>query len=342
MSDYVSTATTSDVASRLREAQDVVLTTHAKPDGDALGSVLAIGRALRSLDRRSAIYLHGPTPPNLMALIGADDVVHVDAAPPEREPDLIVVTDTGARSQLEPFSEWIEARRERAIILDHHVNGDDLATMRIVDPESASATELITRVIDEMGVEVTGGPFGIAEALLLGLATDTGWFKFDNADAAAFRVAARLLEAGADKSRLYAIVEENDRPERLAMTARAIASTRYVADGRAAVMSLERSDFQDAGGVVEDLTGIVNEPLRVGSVQVSVLLSEPEPGVTKASFRSKPAITNGGVVRKSVDVNAIARRFDGGGHVHAAGARLPKPLDEAREDIILALEAAFD
>ena len=323
-----------EIAAAIRAAKNVVLTTHAKPDGDAIGSVLAMARMLTTLYIDHAIYLMGPLPANLAAMLGMQDVNLVeDTGEPDFEPDLIIITDTGARSQLDPLTLWLEDRRERIIILDHHMNGDFGECRKNINPKCASVTQLLIALFDELGIEITGGNFSIAEALFLGMATDTGWFKFNNADEKTFRAAARLIEAGADKSRIFALIEENDRPERLAMIARTLDSIEYVNDGAAAIMTVTQQDFKETGGEPEDMVGIVNEPMRIGCVRMSVLLTEIDATLTKLSFRSKPAIETTSGIIPAIDVNQLAGHFGGGGHIHAAGAKSPNDLDTTKHQL---------
>ena len=339
MSEYVSNTTLDVVAERLRRARRVVITTHQKPDGDALGSGLALARAIGSLGIDASIWLIGPLSDNLRGLIDQDAIHFVDEESlPPNDADVIVVVDTGAWVQVEPLHNWLRERTDRIIGLDHHRNGDaDMSAQRIVDPECAATTQLIVRLLDAMQVPLDSA--AMADPLLAGLATDTGWFRFDSADAGVFRVVARLLEAGADKSRLFQLIEENDRPERLAMTSLALRSLELVADGHAAMMLLRPEDFQETGAVVEELNGIVNLPMTVGEVRACALLTSSGPAQTKISLRSKPAIDTPDRKYPAVDVNELARLFGGGGHRHAAGARLDCSIDEAVTEVRQVMES---
>ena len=211
------------------------------------------------------------------------------------------------------------------------------APQRIVDPRCASTTQVLAGLLDELDVELTGGEGGIAEPLFVGLATDTGWFRFDNADAEAFAFATRLLRCGVDKSGLYQLIEETQRQQRLLLTARALQSVEFVDDESVAVMSLTQQDFEETGGSTQDITGLINEPMVVRQVRVSILLTQMEAGSTKVSFRSKPPAP-GQRPDEFTDVNRLAGKFGGGGHVHAAGCRMDMDLPEARRAIIDAIE----
>ena len=334
--EYVSNATPAEIAERLLAAGSVVIVTHHKPDGDALGTSLGLHRALRLKGVESRIVLSGPIDPNLLKTTGPEDRVErleqLESADALGEPDVVAVVDTGAWTQLETLADWLRARTDRIVGIDHHARGGSVAGRRIVDTSCASATQALVPVLDAMGVELRDGD--LADPLFLGLATDTGWFRFSSAGPEVYRLAARLMEAGADKDAIYARVEQNASPSRLAMQARALSSMRFVDHGAVVVMKLGLEDFAETGANLEELAGIVNTPLEIGSVSASVLLTEAESGRTKMSFRSKPADEAGAFM----DVNELAARFGGGGHVHAAGARLDLDLEAAFEALVAELE----
>lgn len=340
---YESNATIERLAERVRAARRILVTTHAKPDGDALGSVLAVVRAAATLGIAAEGWLVGPFEPSLLSLAAPTAPVLVDPKRPtlpSEAYDLVVIVDTGAWSQLETLAPWLRERVDAAIGIDHHARGDRVASERVVDVRSGSATVIVARLIEALGV-----PFGaagdakghgsVAEALFLGLATDTGWFRFQNARPAEFELASRLLAAGVDKDRLIEITENGHRPQRLAIEARALSKVRFLAEGRVALTALSQADFAETGAVLEETSGVVNMPMSVGTVRAAALLLESEPGLVKVSFRSKPAADG----HRFYDVNELAARFGGGGHVHAAGARIRGTLAEAERAIAAAFGA---
>ena len=339
MSQYRTNISVDAIVDRLTSASSILISTHAKPDGDAMGSMLALARGLRQKGLASSIHVTGPIEPNLLMLAADVDLNVMPGQMPADTIDLSVILDTGAWGQLPDLGAWLRGREDQVIVIDHHSRGDvEIASSRLVDSTAASTTQVLLPVLEAMGCNIhEGGADGsgsIAEALFVGLATDTGWFRFSNADAEAFRIASTLLEGGLDKSRLYRMIEENHRPARLALTARAIESIEFLQNGAIALMRLRPDDFEDTGGSLEDLNGVVNEPMAIGTVEMSILLTQVEQGLTKASFRSKPP--RGGSA--AMDVNVFAGRFGGGGHVHAAGARFQCDIDEAAGAITRSLE----
>jgi phosphoesterase RecJ-like protein len=337
MTDYATNAEWSDIADRVRSASRIALVTHAKPDGDAVGSLLAFKRAQPADDPTvTDIFLMGPIEGPLHLIINDTPYFQVETHPPGDDYDLIIIADTGTYRQLEPLVDWLKRHRERVICIDHHANGDDgVAPLRIVDPSAPAAALLMVRLIDELGWTITGGHHSVAEAAYTGLATDTGWFRYENAQAPAFALAARLLEIGVDKSRLYQLIEETYPPERLALEVRALSSLRYAADGSVAIQTLTAKDLEETGCGVELLTGVVNLPMITRQVRVSVLLTETSPGETKMSFRAKPSLDDA----PFTDVNALAQQFGGGGHIHASGARVDCSIAEVVQRLVDIVES---
>ncbi len=344
-SDYASTTSAAALAQVIRKATRVLLLTHSKPDGDAVGSVVALRRALEQCGVRADILLMGPIDQALLAVLEGEPVRRLEReGPPPEEPDLIMLVDTGSWSQVEALRAWLVPRMARIVGVDHHRRGDAIAALRLVDWSCASTTQALMPLLKALEVRISAE---LATPLFMGLATDTGWFRFSSADAAVLRLASELLGAGAAKDWLFATLEQNARPSRLSLTARALASIEFVdpvGGGRIAVMTLSRDDFAETGGGSEDTGGVVNEPLVIREVRASILLSQHEAGVTRVSFRSKPDLIapDGRMLEPGLDVNELAARFGGGGHVQAAGARIAAELDEARKTVMAEIRGKRD
>lgn len=336
MDEYVSNSTLDAIADELREAQHIVVTTHAKPDGDALGSVLAMGAALEKAGKTVERWIMPPIVGSLQRLaVGVELHTHETDDDPlptasGSEPDRIVVMDTGAWAQLSPMRSWLEPRRERVLLIDHHLRGDDIARLRYIDPSAAAACELVADCIAKLGVAIDTP---IANAIYAGLATDTGWFRFSNTTANTLRIAADMLDAGVDHAAIYAQLEQGERPQKMALLTRALENMVMVADHRAAIMTLRAADFADTGARPEETERLVDIPQMVHDVQVVVLLTEDAAtGGARMSFRSKPG-------PNAINVSTLAHTFGGGGHARAAGAKcLDEPLDDVRKRVIDAVE----
>ncbi|MCH2144249.1 MAG: DHH family phosphoesterase [Phycisphaerales bacterium] len=341
--EYTSNTTMEHLAGRLKSARKVLVTSHEKPDGDAIGSCAAVARALRELGIENEVWVQGAISDSLLEFVPDLPIREAPPDQPSDDHDLVVIVDTGAWSQLQPLESFLRDRRDSIIGFDHHARGDDVASERLIRVEAASCTELLVSLVDALGVSLEAGGddsgrCSIAEALLLGLATDTGWFRFESCGADSLRVAARLVEAGADKSRIFRIIEENDRPARILMSGRAQQSAEFICGDRAVLMQLAPADFEETTARPEELSGLVNAPMSVRSVEVSVLITAVDADGVKVSFRSKPPLDPGSPF---IDVNQLAAVFGGGGHVHAAGARIQLPLAAAKDAVRDALVAAL-
>jgi len=359
VNDYRSNLDLPAAAALIRDASGpVVILTHAKPDGDAFGSVVALTGALQLLGRRTHAVLVPPILPGLQMLEG-QSLYHVfedGAALPEAA--LYVIVDTGAWSQVGPLRPFIEPHLGRTLILDHHLAGDIPAAHRFIDPTAAAACEIISDLIDQL---LPGGrliPEGkgsdaadpeldhtlldvIHQSLFVGIASDTGWFRFSNATPRTHRLAARLIERGVSHTDLYARIEQSERPEKLKLLIRAVASLKLLADGRAATMMLRKKDFLETGALEEETERLIDIPQQVGSIQAIVLIVEhedpeqPDKPITRLSLRSKPA-------PGAVNVSELAAQFGGGGHARAAGAKIDASVDEVAPKVEQALLDALD
>jgi bifunctional oligoribonuclease and PAP phosphatase NrnA len=240
--------------------------------------------------------------------------------------DALVVVDTGTWSQLPGLEERVKAYAKPKIVVDHHLTQQDWADVKLVDTAAAAAGEIVMRVLERWGVNIDRG---IADALYLAIVTDTGWFQFSNTSPQTLRTGARLMEAGVDTDRMYQILYQSERAERVALQTRAQQSLELLLGGRLAVMRIRKRDFDETNANVPDTENLINVPLQIGTVEVSVLLTEPreERGPVRVSLRSKG----------QVDVAQFAEQFGGGGHARASGLKLDVPFDEAHDRVVGAM-----
>lgn len=318
----------------LAGSKRVVLTTHARPDGDALGTTAALVGALTKNFIEAEVLLLTPIPDKYRFiyeeagvkwhLIGAEGV---DPGALLASADALLVCDTGTWSQLEGLREAIEGYEGPKLVLDHHVTQEDWADLKYIDTTAGAAAELAMLVVEQWQVPIDQK---MAQAFFVALATDTGWFGFSNTTPRTLRMAAACLEAGADVDRIYQRLTQNERPHRMRLQARAHGSLELLADDRLAVMTLSKKDFSETGTQLPATEELVNWPMAIATVEVSVLLAEdpdsPSPRC-KASFRSKGHL----------DVAAVAATFGGGGHLRAAGARVDLPLEQAKSRLVQAV-----
>ncbi|MGH7241820.1 MAG: DHH family phosphoesterase [Phycisphaerales bacterium] len=343
------------IAEWLRTKNKIVVATHVKPDGDAVGSSIGLVRALNlaqksaggiSLPSRARAWYFGPRPSWIKRVVGETPSVSIEnASEIEHEvADAIVIVDTGSWVQLEMIKPWLKQNNADVAVVDHHAQGDpDIAPRRFVDVSSAAAAqpvaELCRLILQKKSLAEL--PKEVAEPLYLGISTDTGWYKHSNVTPKVLHAAADLLATGVDHAALYVNIEQRERLPRLKLVGRALDSLKLYDDNRVAVMTLTKKDYTETGAQSSDSGGFADYSQTLETVMVTAVLTEADatefgmvskPGekLTKVSLRSKA--TSG-----SVDVNAVAKEFGGGGHVRAAGAKIAMGLEEAKTKLLEAI-----
>lgn len=323
------------IIERLSSTKKVLVTTHVRPDGDALGSSAALVLALRSKGIQAKVLLlsHLPTKYSFVFKESEIDWIDVETGFPNdfsvNDYDALVVVDTGTWSQLPGLKPYVEAFRGTTIVIDHHQTQEDWADEKLVIPEAAATGEIVAELLAQWDVDLD---VRIATSIFVALVSDTGWFQFSSTRPFTLRLAAQLIETGVDTDRLYQLIYQNERAERLLVHTLAMQSLELLADNRLAVMQLRRRDFLDTAAGVNDTENLINIPLQVRTVQVSVLFIEPpDGGPVRVSFRSKGTL----------NCARFAEQFQGGGHHRAAGAKLETSLETARHRVVSALMDHF-
>jgi len=318
-----------EVLSRCRR---VLITTHVRPDGDALGSCAALSLGLRKRGIESEVLVLSHVPTKYAFIFEDCSIVHhnVESGWPERfgfdRFDALVVVDTGTWSQLPGLRERIDDWRVPKVVIDHHLTQEDWADAKLVIQEAAAAGEIVFELLQQWDIPLDAQ---IATALYLAIATDTGWFQFSNTRPFTHRLAATLMEAGVDTDRMYQLVYQNERAERVALQTRAMQSLELLSANRLAVMSITKDDFARTRAGVPATENLINIPLQIATVEVSVLLVEPpEGGPIRVSLRSKG----------QVDVASFAEQFGGGGHARAAGAKLDGSIENVEHRVVAAMQ----
>jgi bifunctional oligoribonuclease and PAP phosphatase NrnA len=325
-------------AELIESARRILLTTHLRPDGDAIGCLAALKAVIEATPtansetrRVQMLFLSNPGD-TYRFLIPSDAWVlgeHVQAQQIQTdrldEFDLIIVCDTAAQRQLDCLFEYLQKRVKPTLVIDHHLSGDPFGCCRLIDVGASAAGQIVYELCDRAGWIIN---LAAAKAFYTAIATDTGWFRFENTTPRAMQIAADLIEAGVRADELYQQLFLQDPPERLQLLAQTLQTLELHADSRIAAMHITRVMLDRTGAKRWQIENMVNEPMRLGSVQASILLVEQDDGDTRCSLRSKAV----------VDVNAVAALFGGGGHARAAGATLHMPINQAKEKIITALQ----
>ena len=317
------TQTTTDleaIADALRGHDRFVVVTHENPDGDALGSLLATTLTLRRLGKDAVMFLAGEAPlPREYAFMQLDGLVR--ALPDDMEDRVLVAVDCAKADRIGPDPAPVD-RAKLVVNVDHHHDNTRFGDVNLVVADASSTGEVLRDVIGELGVELTSD---LAEPLYIALVTDTGRFQYSNTTPKSLRLAAELVEAGADIHAVFQQVYESVEFAKLKLRARALEHARVLEGGRIVVSDLLRTDFSDVGAPEPYSEGIIDDLRAVEGAELAALIRESprDAGPTRrVSLRASV---------DELDVSAIARLFGGGGHRQAAGFSSDASIEEITE-----------
>ena len=305
------------VADAIRSHDRFVVVAHENPDGDALGSMLATTLGLRTLGKDVVMYLSGagPTP-------GEYSFLDLSELHREQPSDLgervLVAVDCANVRRIGPEPTLVEGAK-LVVNVDHHHDNSSFGAVNLIVAEASSTAEIVRDVLRELGVPLTPG---IAAALYVGLVTDTGRFQYTNTTPKSLRLAAELVEAGADVHGIFQHVYETVQFAKLKLLARALERAQLFEGGRLVVSYLLKDDFEDVGAEEPYSEGIIDYLRAVEGSEMVALIREPprnEGPARRISLRSS---------HDEVDVSAIARASGGGGHRQAAGFSSERSIDE--------------
>lgn len=309
------------IARAIQQARTVCVCSHISPDGDTIGSALAMRLILERMGKRARVFCQDKVPDNLLFLSGAKEITG-----PEKNGDnydLMLAVDVSDQERLGSCAQLIGCSAHTAQI-DHHGTNPEYAEVNSIDGDASATCVMILEQMRFLGVKLDQE---IAECLYVGLSTDTGNFSFDCTNPEAFRAAAELLEAGLPLADLSMRLFREKSKAQLKLLGRAIDRTRFEADGRIAVMTLTRKDFEDCGALSEHSDAVVNYGLETLGTEMALLGKESEDGRIKFSLRSRAPLT----------VDDVAAGLGGGGHAQAAGIAMDGDLESCTEKVLQAM-----
>lgn len=312
------------IAEAIRRHDRFLLITHENPDGDALGSILACKLALDELQKDVVMYLAGETPlPQEYSFMPLAELRRGD--PPTDAADRVLIAlDCANARRLGPNGDLLD-QFELVVDIDHHHDNTRFGKLNAIDPDASSTGEILHDLLTLLAVDLSPE---IAEALYIAVVTDTGRFQYANTTPKALRLAAELVEAGADVNRVFQGVYENVAFAKLKLVARALDRAQVYEGGRVVVSDLNRTDFADAGAEEPYAEGIIDYLRAVEGAELAALIREPptQNGPTRrVSLRTR---------HEDLDVSAIARKSGGGGHRQAAGFSSEQSAEEITRFIL--------
>jgi phosphoesterase RecJ-like protein len=310
-----STNAYSNAAKFIESHNRILVTAHINPDGDGIGSMLALGEALAAMGKTVALYTRDNVPDNLSFLPGADKIAH--ELPSVEDIDAAIMVDCGEPNRAgDDFAKWVEGKP--IAVIDHHLYTELSGAVMCLDVNAASAGEVAWRVIGELKAKRTAE---MALNIYTTLVVDTGFFRYSNTTSKVLALAAELVDTGADPWCVARNLDESHPERRLRLLAKSLETLTVLEGGRYALMDVTQAMFKETGASIADSDEFAPYPRSIDTVEVSALFREEKSSRTKVSLRSK----------EFVNVAELARRHGGGGHERAAGFGIDLPIDETKE-----------
>ncbi|HEU4520367.1 MAG TPA: bifunctional oligoribonuclease/PAP phosphatase NrnA [Thermoanaerobaculia bacterium] len=311
-----------EIAERIRAGRRFLITGHRNPDGDALGSALALQRLIRQLGKEARVIVRDGFAKPLMSIPGADEVTVSDTLPPDYPKGYDALF---AMECPEVQRTGYDVLPGPVVNIDHHLGNEMYGEINYLDIEAPSVGEMVLQLNrNHLKLPLDRDT---ATAMYVSLATDTGFFRYHNTTLRTFQAAEELVRAGAVPGDVSLWINESNSRGSIKLLGLCLTTLELHAGGRIATTELPKRFFTEAGALPEDTEGIVNYGRSIDGVLVSALLKESD-GATRVSLRAKPG----------VDVQRIAAMFGGGGHKAASGCTIPLPLAEAKAKLIPLLE----
>ena len=311
MTTTATDASLAAIADDIRGRQRFVITSHVRPDGDAVGSSLAMAFALRALGKEARVVSRDAPPAPLLVFPGVPEIEVTSRV--DDPGDAVIVMECGdlKRTGVEGLE------RGFVINIDHHPGNTMYGARNWFDLSAAACGEMVFDLVAELGVPLT---FEIATHVYIAILTDTGSFHYANITPRTFDICRRCVEAGVSPQAVARSIFDSNNLGRLKLFGAVLSKMELDATGRIATVFVDRKLAADCGGTYEDTEGLINLPLTVKEIIAAVFFKEHGPGDWRVSLRSKGA----------VDVNAIAKEFGGGGHKNASGCSVTGRFDDLK------------
>ena len=313
----------SDAVAFLTKYDSFLLMAHVAPDGDTLGSCLALQKLLQQLGKQAWVVCDDPLPHLYAFLPGADGLLAPDAAVDAQAFVAVDCADVGRTG-----SQWDRVGERPSLCIDHHITNPGFADVNYIE-DCAATGELITLLYDAFGQPINPE---VGACLYTAIATDTGNFAYSSVTPRTFALMGKVMESGFDLPECNRLIYRNQRLQKLRMTARTVENAKLYRDGQVIVATLSKAETEAVDGLKADAEGIIDSLRDVETVVVACFLREEGASEVKLSLRAKDR----------VDCAALARAYGGGGHLRAAGATLHMSLAEAEAEVTKALLTAFD
>jgi phosphoesterase RecJ-like protein len=311
------------IVDAIHARQRFVLSSHARPDGDAIGSQLAMAYALRALGKDVQVVNADPAPPPLQSFPGVKDIRIADAVGGSFDAAIIMECGELARTGVSGLD------RSFVINIDHHPGNASYGQLNWFEPTAAACGEMVFDLVLALGVPLTPE---IATHVYLAILTDTGSFHYSSISPRTFDICRQALEAGVDPVRVARSVYDSNNMGRLKLFGAVLSAMQIDASGRIAIVYLDHKMARDAGGTYEDTDGLINLPLTVKEIQAAIFFKENGADEYRVSMRSKG----------DIDIGVVAKEYGGGGHKNAAGCTASGRIATLQRDFVDKVRQAIE
>lgn len=302
---------------KILESKNIFIASHVQPDGDNIGSILALGLALRKIDKTVYILKSDIVPSDFLFLPNVDIIQDYSD---DLEIDLLITLDSSDEDRLGKNKDLLVLAKT-IINIDHHISNTNFGHINIIDSMASATGELVYTIINRMNISIDKD---IATCIYTAISSDTGSFMYDNTTSKTHEIISELLKIGIDKSNININLYQNRSIERTMLFVKALQTLKLYFDNKVAVVKVTRKILDESGSKIEDTEGIVSFIREIRDVEIAILLKEFNENEIKISMRSK----------KNVDVAAICHKFGGGGHIKAAGCTINSSIDHSEELIL--------
>jgi len=311
----------SEIIEAINEGRSFLITAHVRLDGDALGSELAMYLMLKKLGKDVVVYNQDHTPERYRFLPSAQNIVHnINNV---EQYDVGIILDCSDLARVGDEEDKI-GKIKRLINIDHHISNNGFCSLKMLDAHASSTGELVFRLMREMGFKMSKD---ICTNLYSAIITDTGSFRYSSTTNETFFAVGNLVENGADPQWSAENVYENDSPARLKLLAKALATLSLDLESKVGSLVVTQKDLLETGAAWEHTEGFVDIPRTVGGIEVSVLYTQRGENNFKLSLRSKA----------KVNVEKVAKKFGGGGHIHASACWMKGDIESIKSQIVKAV-----
>lgn len=308
--------TLDSILDEIKKANSIVLLTHENPDGDAIGSILAMYQGLIKMGKTN-VDVVVPEVPKIYSFLPCADLIVSEGK--DKPYDLAISVDVASIKMLNTGIKYFEEAKSK-VVIDHHGSNTMYGDLNYVNPDSPACTQILITIFEYFGIEIDKQ---IGTCILTGIITDTGGFAYQNTSPETFEFAAKLLKKGVNVSSIYKIAMNTKTRANFELRRRALDRMEFLEDSKIAFTYITKQDIEETNAIIGDYEGIVEEGRAIEGVEVSVFLRETDKGF-KASLRSN----------EYVNVSDVCLMFGGGGHIFAAGALMTMSLEQAKEKMV--------